>query len=293
MRTASLPSLETRQGLRAENLKATRFILAALLLAGLRVAGAQEWMYTNTDAGRPLRVEDAVVLPRYVLDAYMAPVLLVNGSASGTLWTLRPGLAYGLVPRTQVELAVPLGMRAGDAISVAGLQLAAQYSLNIETRTIPAIALEAGVLAPIGNAGVANAHPSIEMLVTRTHGWGRVHFNAGTLFGEEPVDSARVGLTVASLARWTTGVAVDRGFARSGILATAEILARQPMDPSQDAQWQVGAGVRYQLTPTTLLEAGVSGVAFRAPGSVSVSVGLGRTMALTALLPGLGRWGRR
>jgi len=265
-----------------------------MLVTVARVAGAQTWTYSNTDAGRPVRVEDASALPRYVLDAYLTPALVVNGDAGNTEWSLRPGLIYGLVPRTQIELSVPLGnrMRNGGT-GVAGIQLAAQYALNIETRTLPAIAFEAGMLAPMDASGISNAHPSLKALFTRTHDWGRVHFNAETMFGDEPIDSVRGGASVASLARWATGAAVDRSFARRAFLATAEIVARQPLDSSQAVQWHLGAGLRYQLTPTTLLETGVSGALSGSTRSVLVSAGLSRTTAIKALLPGLGRWGRR
>lgn len=293
MSTAGL-ALRTRRAFRQGHAIAGQFLLAAFLVTVARDAGAQTWTYSNTDAGRPVRVEDASALPRYVLDAYLAPALLVNGDAGNTQWSLRPGLTYGLVPRTQIELSVPLGsgMR-DDGIGVAGVQLAAQYGLNIETRTLPAVAFEAGMLAPIGAAGVANAHPSLKALVTRTHDWGRIHFNAETMFGDEPIDSVRSGANVASLSRWTTGAAVDRSFARKAILATVEIVARQPLDSAQTVEWQLGAGLRYQLTPTILLEAGASGAVSGAARPLLVSAGLSRTMAINALLPGLGRWGRR
>lgn len=294
MRIAGLASLRTRPAFRHGRALGGQFLLVAILVTLPRLSDAQTWTYSNTDAGRPVRVEDASALPRYVLDAYLTPALLVNGDAGNTQWSLRPGFTYGLVPRTQIELSVPLGngMRDGG-IGVAGVQLAAQYGLNIETRTLPAIAFEAGMLAPIGTAGIANAHPSVKALVTRTHDWGRVHFNAETMFGDEPIDSVRGEAPVASLARWMTGAAVDRSFARKAILATAEILARQPLDSAETVQWQVGAGLRYHLTPTTLLEVGVSGAVSGPVRAVLLSAGLSRTMAINALFPGLGRWGRR
>lgn len=268
--------------------------LLGMGLAGAPDMDAQTWTYSNTDAGRPVRTEDASALPRYVLDAYLLPTVLADGGATGARWALRPGLTYGLVPRTQIELSLPFGSAGREGSpGVAGLQLATQYALNTETRTLPALALEAGLLAPLGSSGVARAHPSLKLLVTRSHFWGRVHVNAETSFGDETRDSTRVAARVVDLARWSTGLAVDRSLASQALLVTAEVLARQPLDSGKVVQWRMAAGLRYQLTPTLLLEGGLSGAPGGDAPSVAVSAGVSRATSITALLPGLGRWGRR
>jgi hypothetical protein len=234
-----------------------------------------------------MRVEDALAVPRYALDVYFVPEWRdVSGSGS---WAVRPGLAFGLLPRTQIELEVPVILSRGASTdpAVSGLRLAAQHNLNVERRVLPAVAVEASMLFPVGE--VVNAHPSIKGLATKAFRWGRLNASSEAVFGDEPVASA----ARADLARWESGVSVDRTFARRAAMLGVELVARQPLERTDAVQWRGALGGAYQLTSWVTLDAAV-GYAFAGSlRGISVSAAITRRIAVPSVLPGTGRWGRR
>lgn len=265
-------------------------------------AGAQSAPYANTATGRPMRIEDATPIPRYALDVYLAPVRasLLPGGAE---FSARLGLAYGLLPRTQVEIALPVvlpGAAGGQRFALAGVDLAAQYTFNAETRSLPSVALAGGILVPVASTRPARAHPSLKALVTRTFDWGRLHANAAATFGREPASGDSGGmrllagrgdaLDAADLSRWMAGAAVDRAFPGRAILLGVEAYASQSMGTGAAARWHAGAALRYQLFTRTTLDASVSRT-LSGPGQAwFASLGIGRRVALRSLTPGRGAW---
>jgi hypothetical protein len=253
--------------------------------------------FSTTSAGRPIRSEDATAMDRYALDLYLAPVAVGRGGGASR-WSFTPGLAYGLVPRTQIEVALPIGYGdQGDPnrFGVFGVDLSALYAFNVESRSLPAVALRAGVLMPVGSIGPQSAHEMIKVLATRTLGWGRLHFNHQYTFGDEPPDDAARPTRFdgpQNLSRWTTGLAVDRALPLRGLLVSAEAFARRGIAPGASTEWNAGAGARYQLTAATTADVGVRKSLTGDAEGWAVSVGLTRTMAVRSLIPGLGTWGR-
>ena len=60
-------------------------VMALTLMPSLREAAhAQTIVFHNTDAGRPLRVEDALAVPRYALDLSLAPSWRGNAWSGAT-----------------------------------------------------------------------------------------------------------------------------------------------------------------------------------------------------------------
>lgn len=251
-----------------------------------RTALGQNILVGNTDAGRPFRVEDALALPRYALDLHLMPDWSGNSTA-GSL-SLRSGAYYGIVPRTQidVELPVVLNRTGNNEPSVAGVRLGAQHALNVERRMWPAVALDASVLLPAG--AVRRSHPSLKGIATKTFKWARLNISSESFFGGEPLESdAR-----PSLARWETGVAVDRLFPRSAFLLGGELVARQPLDEAAPVRWSAGVGARYQLTPSVVLDGRLSRDFTGSPQTWGIALAASRSIPMSALLPGLGQWGR-
>ena len=256
----------------------------ALLLAPALLS-AQPAYFSNTDAGRPLRTEDAPALPRYALDIHLAPVWRASGDASA--WGGTVGLFYGLVPRTQIEVEFPVIVptAAGSArADLLGVQLAAQHNLNVERRVWPALAVEGGVR--MAGGAVRRTHTSIKGIATKTFRWARLHVNSEAAFGNEPQDSR----ALQSLNRWQTGVAADRAFVRNALLIGAEVVAAQPLDVLAGVQWSAASGARYQLTQRTAFDARLSRTLTGARREWGIGIALTRFVALPGLLPGFGRW---
>ena len=255
-------------------------LLGAGLVTWAGAAHAQVIAFHNTERGRPFRVEDAATIPRYALDLTLLPSWQ---SARGP-WTLEPGLTYGLLSRTQVELRVPIVV--GNETNWSGPIVGAQHTLTVESRVLPVVSLDGSILIPAGFA--QNAHPSVAALATKTFRWGRFSANSEATFGDEPSGS----LGAARLSRWQTGAVIDRIFARSGWLAGLELLATQPLESAQRVRWSGGVGARYQLDPVYVVDAGVSRDLTGSTPSLRITAGISRLTPAGSLLPGFGRWGR-
>ena len=233
--------------------------LAVALLASAPSAAAAQTDYYNTDAGRPLQVEDAYPVERRAFEIQAAPLRLER-SRSGTYhWGIEPELAYGILPRTQIEFSAPLAFidgRNGERTSgLAGLHLSALHNLNTET-SIPALAISAAVLVPAGSLGPDRVYTSLKGILTRTFTWARFHVNGEYTFGSrlEAEDEESAG--AAELASWIGGVAVDRTFPLESLLVTGEVFAREPIHRDEELEWNTGVGLRYQLDPRFNIDGG-------------------------------------
>lgn len=221
-------------------------LAAALTLFAARPAAAQTDYY-NTDPGRPVRIEDASPVERHAFELQLAPVRLEREGGGTYHWEVAPELAYGILPRTQVEVAFPLALADGgddgSTRGLAGIELAALYNLNVETRTLPALAVVAEVLLPVGALAPDEAYTSLKGIATRTFAGARVHLNGQFTLG--PDTDGPVG----DASRWMAGVAVDRTFPLRSLLLIGDVYAEQPLDDGAALGWTAEAGVRYQTSP--------------------------------------------
>lgn len=229
-------------------------VMVALALSAATV-GAQTDYY-NTDTGRPLQIEDAYSLERRAFEIQAAPLRLERARGGLYHWGIEPEIAFGILPRTQIELGAPLAFIDGgpgvQRSGLAGLDFSALHNLNVET-AIPALAIGAGVLLPVGALAPDEAYASVKGLMTRTFTWARFHVNGEYTFGSETAES--VG--AVDLARWTAGIAVDRTFPLRSLLIGGEVFAQQPFEAVEDIEWNAGAGLRYQLSPRLALDGGI------------------------------------
>ena len=262
-------------------------LLAAGCLALPELAMGQT-PYSNTSAGRPLGIEDAVSIERQALDLHVSRAGGTFAAAEDR-WSLAPGLAWGLLPRTQVDLMIPLSIgRPGDGVDAA-VEASVLHALNVESAGMPAVALRGTMLVPLVDGEETKAHPSLKAIVTRTFKWGRLHFNHQHTFGEGPGFEASA--QVQSLTRWNTGFAADRALPLKGLLIGAEVYASRALPRGAPVTWNAGLGARYQITMYTTVEAGAV-TQFVEDRAWAFSVGFSRRTGIMRLLPGLGRWGR-
>jgi hypothetical protein len=233
--------------------------------------------YFNTDAGRPIRIEDAYAIERRAIELQVAPLRLERPRSGSYRWGFEPEVALGLLPRTQVEIGFPLvhseapasggAGRAVRTTGLAGLELSALYNLNAETR-LPALAVVGDVVLPVGGFGPARAVPSLKGVATKTFAWARFHVNAQYTFGDADAIAPSAGGALpaapvnAEFTRWLAGVAIDRTLPLKSLLLTAEVVTSTPLDDADLRQWDGAGGVRYQLSPRIAFDAG-GGYRFR------------------------------
>ncbi|MBA3656891.1 MAG: transporter [Gemmatimonadaceae bacterium] len=218
--------------------------------------------YYNTDTGRPVQIEDAYATERYAFEFKVPSIQLERANGGTYSWGLEPEIGYGIAPRTSVEISLPLAYREaggrGSSSGVAGLELSVFHNLNMETQSFPAFGLRADVVLPVGRLGPERTYTSAKAIMTRTFSRARLHVNGQYTFGASP-DNPRSGTESGAreISRWLTGVAIDRTFPLKSTLLIADLYARQPIDESEDADFNLGTGIRYQVSPSFLLDGGV------------------------------------
>lgn len=241
---------------------------AAVALAFTTAPLMAQTDYYNTDAGRPVRIEDAYAIERRGFELQAAPLRLERGRGGQYLWGIEPEIAYGVLPRTQLEIGFPFAWIDGPVgrrtSGLAGIDVSVLHNLNAETR-IPALAIVGEVLVPAGNLGPDRAYPSVKGIATKTYPWFRIHVNGQYTFGTTPdgvkagttLPATTVGSQVVELSRWLSGVAIDRTFPLRSFLVTGEVYAQGSLDEDSDTDWNATVGSRYQLSPRWALDAGV------------------------------------
>jgi hypothetical protein len=265
--------------------------LVIALIAGAAPLAAQTDYY-NLDRNRPAQVEDAYATERYAFELKAAPIRLEREASGAYHWGFDPELAYGILPRTHVEVGLPLavidGGDAGTRSGLTGIELSALHNVNMETRSLPALGIRADLVLPVGGLSHDRAYPSVTGLATRTYRWARIHVNAGYAFGaapeaaEEGDPAAGVeGLPAEELSRWLAGVAIDRAFPLRALLVIGEVYARQPLEEADPVGWHAGVGFRYQVNPYLTVDAGIG---HRLTGDATWHITLGSTFAF-ALRP--------
>ena len=238
----------------------TRIALSALVLAGAAAPASAQTDYYNTDAGRPLRIEDALAVERRAFEIQAAPLRLERSRSGAYHWEIEPELAYGILPRTHLEIGAPFTFIDGGAgertSGLAGVHLSAFHSLNAET-SIPALAVAASVLLPAGSLGPDKAYASAKAIMTRTFTWARFHVNGEYTFASRLTADDDGALGAAEVSSWIAGIAVDRTFPLKAFLVGGELYAREPMHASEELEWNTAVGIRYQLDPRFNIDGGV------------------------------------
>jgi hypothetical protein len=234
------------------------FVALCTLQAATAPLAAQTDYY-NTDAGRPVRIEDAYAIERRAVELQMAPLRLERARGGSYRWGIEPELAVGLLPRTQLEIGFPLahveGVAGRRTTALAGIEASVLYNLNAETR-LPALAIVADILLPAGAMGPDKAYPSFKAIATKTFPWARFHVNGQVTVGNAPIAAAGSTAPTAELSRWLVGVAVDRTLPLRSLLLTSELVASQPISAAEQTAWDVAGGARYQLSPRLAVDGG-------------------------------------
>jgi hypothetical protein len=234
-----------------------RGLIVGAGIAALSNTAAAQTDYYNTDAGRPIRTEDAYPVERRAFELQLAPLRLERARGGAYTWGLEPEAAFGILPRTHVEIGFPLALVDGAAgrssAGLAGVELSMLHNLNVET-SIPALAVVADVLLPVGGFGPDKAYPSVKGIATKTFSWMRFHVNGQYTIGDAPTT---VSANAVHLSRWSAGLAADKTFPLRSLLATAEIVSEQPLDDTEPLEWSAATGARYQLSPRWAIDGGV------------------------------------
>ncbi len=238
-------------------------VVPALLLGHLAASSAHaQTDYFNTDAGRPIRVEDAYAIERRAIELQLAPLRLERERGGTYRWGVEPEIALGLFPRTQVEIGFPMvhaeGPRGTRTTALAGLEMSALYNLNAETR-LPALALAADVVIPAGPLGPSTSIPTVKAIATKTFPWARFHVNGQMTFADDAATGGASGIVPpanAEFSRWMAGIAIDKTLPLRAMLFTMEVVTSEPFQAGAARRLDVAGGSRIQLSPRIAFDAG-------------------------------------
>jgi len=256
-------------------------ITFALTLLGFRPLTAQT-DYRNLDDHRPVRTEDAYPVERFAFEL-IVPYEFEDEVHGERLHLVTPELSYGLFPNAQVGLKLPLAaLHTGTNTDrgLAGPRLFALYNFNSEGPGFPAVALRTDLSLPAGSLAGDDPQLTLKAIGTRSWGLTRAHANASLTFGPE------AGRPEAGAEpRWSASLAVDRTVLRDGLLLLGE-LGVQEAASAAPTEVKLAVGGRYQLTPTVVLDAGLSRrLTGRVGPDIGLTVGLSHTFALRGALP--------
>ena len=256
-------------------------LLAAAALVLSAAPAAAQIDYRNLDDGRPVRTEDAYPIERYAFEL-LAPLRFetLPGRLDNTI--VAPEVEYGAFRNGQVGLAVPFARVHAPGASdfgLAGLRLHAFYNFTSESRSLPAFAVRTDLALPVGALAGDVARVTVKGIATRSWGLTRAHLNAAWSLGSEN------GLAEADAApRWSASLAVDRTLFRQSLLLVVEGLVEQEVR-GEPTLATVAAGARWQWTPTTVLDLGISRRLTSSGPDFGVTAGLSHAFAVRGLLP--------
>lgn len=238
-------------------------VVPVLLLGHVAASSAfAQTDYFNTDAGRPIRVEDAYTIERRAIELQVAPLRLERGRGDRYRWGVEPEIAVGLFPRTQIEIGLPMihaeGPRGTRTTALAGIEMSALYNFNHETR-LPALALAADVVVPAGALGPSTSIPSLKAIATKTFPWARFHVNGQMTFANDAATGGTRGVVPpanAEYSRWLAGIAIDKTLPLRAMLFTAELVTSEPFQAGAARRLDAAGGSRIQLSPRVAFDVG-------------------------------------
>ncbi len=265
-----------------------RLALPLLLLAASALEAQTD--YYNTDTSRPVQIEDAYATERYAFELKIPSIHLERINGGAYAWSADPEIGYGIAPRTNVEIGLPVLYRESGgrktSSGVAGLELSLFHNLNMETQSLPAFGLRADMILPVGSFGPDKAYTSAKGIITRTFSWARVHVNGQYTFGSSTDAAAmRGGGGAAEISRWLTGIALDKTFPLKSTLIVADLYARQSIDEREERDFNAETGIRYQVSPSFLIDGGLGRRLNGPEQGWSATFGATYAFALRSLFP--------
>ncbi len=261
--------------------RVTAVLAVVFAVAGATPAAAQI-DYRNLDDHRPIRTEDAYPIERYAFE-FLLPYDYENQRDGASLHVVAPEFAYGVARNTQVGLKLPFAVfdPGPDAeFGFGGPRLFGLYNFNTESPGLPALALRADLSLPWGDLAGDDAQLTLKAIATRSWGLTRLHLNAAASVGADDRSP-----TVEAEPDWSVSLAADRTLFRQSLLLVGEVavLAERNGAPTEVT---VGGGVRYQLTPTLVLDGGLNRRVTNAGPDIGITLGLSHPFAVAALLSG-------
>jgi hypothetical protein len=260
-------------------------LLGGGLVVGCALTGRLDAQidYRNLDDDRPVRTEDAYPVERYAFE-FILPYHFESETDGARLHVSVPELTYGLLPNTQVGVKAPI-VHAREAgvgkTGLSGIRLFALYNLNTEAALLPGLSLRGDLSLPAGSMGGDATRFTVKAIATRSWGSIRAHVNGAWSFGSDGAPAIAEGAD-----RWSASFALDRAFIRRSLLLIGEVAASEEV-AGAPTEVNAALGVRWQWTPSLVLDAGVQRRLRSDVGpNIGLTGGLSHAFAFSGLMPG-------
>lgn len=225
--------------------------LFVLLLSALVPFPAPAADHYNLEEGLPTELADSI--PIAYRDREAQGYFRWDHTREGEeRFELVPRIEYGLFPNAQLEIEAPYEFGEAvqdDEFKTVGVGLL--YNLNQEGLYLPAIAVAGRADLPVGDEedGVDS---TVKLILSKTIGrsaqWHRLHLNAAWKHNSEAADDERDE-------RYVFVVGYDRRMNADTILIL-DYVREQEQENDREVNL-AEAGLRYQITPLTVLSAGI------------------------------------
>jgi hypothetical protein len=261
-----------------------KYVLGLLAATAWSVPLAAQVDYRNLDDDRPIRIEDAYPVERFAFELILPSFAAFERGGAGH-YGFVPELSFGILPGAALGVKLPVAGtwgEASDRFGPAGVRAFFFVNLTTETVSLPGLALRLDATAPLGGelAGDGGA-ASIKALATRSFGRQRIHLNAAWGFITPEIPGA-----VEPVPEWWAGAAVDRTVFRNSTLLLAGVSAVAGEDDA-GTRWEGSLGLRRQVTPTLVLDAGIAGRLAGHGERFAVTLGFTHAFAIAGLMPGV------
>jgi hypothetical protein len=258
-------------------------LLILPLLAVVPMAAQAD--YRNLDPGRPIAVEDAQPIEFRAFEFQIGVPRFSREEAGRWVVALEPEFKWGVAKDTQIGISTEfvVAREAGNSITTfRDTQFHLLYNFNQESRRLPAIALRPELTLRGGALGSQHEHGALKLIVSKTLHRNRLHFNGSYTVG--PTEAPGRGGEL--VARYFYGAAYERTFPLQFLVLLADVYARRPIDGAR-TEVIFDVGTRVQLTPTWVLDAGLSsGVLRQSTGpDIGFTIGLNYTFSFRGLFP--------
>jgi hypothetical protein len=241
--------------------------------------------YRNLDPGRPIAVEDAQPIEYRAMESQYGIPRFTRASRGQWIFSLEPEFKWGIFKDTQLGFSseyVAAHEAGHTVITQRDQQVHLLYNFNQETRTLPAFAVRSELTIRSGGLGSQHEHGALKGIVSKTFGENRVHLNGSYAVGP----TARPGRGGELVSRYFYGAAYERTLPLQFLVLLADVYARKPIDNSR-TEVVFDLGARLQLTPTWVLDAGLSSGALRPSvgPQIGITFGLSHSFSLRWLYP--------
>src|ERR1041385_3079052 len=194
------------------------------LVALTATEAAAQIDYRNLDDERPVAVEDAYPIERYVFEL-LGSYRFARLPGGGGLDVWAPELSYGVAKATSIGVKAPFAVttrRGATDFGLAGVRAFGLVNLTTERPSLPGLALRLDGTVPAGGQAGRGTSVMIQVLATRSFGRNRLHLNAGAELVQAEVPGAAEGIPL-----WRVGLAADRTLIRSSTLLVAAVTVEQ------------------------------------------------------------------